>query len=436
MQFHSYLSNTISIFLSVNNNQVNQNEDELISSNDEYVQLKLYNKIYNQNMLYTNQDIKYLSSQISIDFREQQLRNIYKEKQKEKEPEIEQNQVKSILRNTIQIIPQSVLFDKKLKNISRDVDFSIEGFLYKKSPHFLQGFQLRFCILQDCKLSYFRLNDQQIIEQNPYGVLNFDVQTYDLEEKKNNYGEVSEFTLSPVGCSKLFIFKADSDYYTNQWALKVHQQLILSKGKKKLLTHLTKGYRFWRNDTFSFQQVFDQADDGDILLFRGKDIVCKGIQLFTKGQFDHVAILFRNGGVPKVLEAVQDGVGFFEWQAMKSKNWYKLYEKVIIRKLKIQRTPSMRQKLLSFIQISLGAEYSFNLNKMFMEVSAIRPNNPQNEGEKRTYFCSELVAKALKEMEVIKTEKSSTQFYPSSFEQGNRIFDEVFTQEYNVDFVQ
>ena len=55
--------------------------------------------------------------------------------------------------------------------------------------------------------------------------------------------------------------------------------------------------------------------------------MCKGIQVFTNGNYDHVAIIFRSDGVPMVLEAVSDGVGFFEWQKMKSKSWNKLYEK-------------------------------------------------------------------------------------------------------------
>ena len=58
----------------------------------------------------------------------------------------------------------------------------VEGWLKKKSPHRLQGWQSRYCRVSDRKFFYYRKKDLE----NPMGVLDFDIVTVVLSEIKEN----------------------------------------------------------------------------------------------------------------------------------------------------------------------------------------------------------------------------------------------------------
>lgn len=58
----------------------------------------------------------------------------------------------------------------------------LEGWLRKKSPHLVQGWQSRFCRLADRKFFYFKKKDLE----NPNGILEFDIVSVKLTEIKEN----------------------------------------------------------------------------------------------------------------------------------------------------------------------------------------------------------------------------------------------------------
>jgi len=58
----------------------------------------------------------------------------------------------------------------------------VEGWLKKKSPHMVQGWQARFCKLMDKKFYYYKKKDLE----NPVGVLDFDIVSVVLTEMKES----------------------------------------------------------------------------------------------------------------------------------------------------------------------------------------------------------------------------------------------------------
>lgn len=56
----------------------------------------------------------------------------------------------------------------------------LEGWLKKKSPHLVQGWQSRFCKLYDKKFVYYKKKDLE----NPMGILDFDMVSINMTEIK------------------------------------------------------------------------------------------------------------------------------------------------------------------------------------------------------------------------------------------------------------
>ena len=70
--------------------------------------------------------------------------------------------------------------------------------------------------------------------------------------------------------------------------------IIHSLGYQNTLTKVAKMQNFWRHDRISEQQFNDEAETGDILLFRGKSAGAKFMRVLTRSQYDHVGVIFRD----------------------------------------------------------------------------------------------------------------------------------------------
>lgn len=67
---------------------------------------------------------------------------------------------------------------------------------------------------------------------------------------------------------------------------------------------------------------------------------------------------------------------------------------------------------------TLGKQYEINLDKLLSFKSTIERTVEQEE--KKTYFCSELVARLYKELGLLDSSRSSTSYYPVDFtDKGN-----------------
>ena len=95
------------------------------------------------------------------------------------------------------------------------------------------------------------------------------------------------------------------------------------------------------------------AAPGDILLFRGKTLGNKLQRLFTRGKYDHVAVLFRDKkGRLAMLESMNGlGVTFTYWSEFSFSNCKSHYEKIVYRHLCCQRAREMMNRLVRFVMV-------------------------------------------------------------------------------------
>ncbi|CAD8164333.1 unnamed protein product [Paramecium octaurelia] len=311
------------------------------------------------------------------------------------------------------------------------------GVLHKKSPHWVQGYKERQCSIVNRIFRYFSMEHKKL-----EGVLNFDVQTYQLIEIKDKQGNIIEFIIKPVGkIDKIFQFKGTTPMETTKWfnTIKIHLQDSI--GFMNQLTSLCKYERYWRHERISAQQLEEDAEDGDIILFRGKDINCYVQRAFTQDDFDHVGLLLKmDNNELFIFEALpSSGVALCRWSTFNIRKWYSMYEKVVYRKLKTNRSIEFKVKLSDFVNENLGKKYSCTPSKLLMQKSILfADEQPKTEEQKnRTYFCSELVAKCYKGLGFLPKIVSSTQYWPGSFSQQNsklKLQQASLSDEYLIDF--
>ena len=78
----------------------------------------------------------------------------------------------------------------------------------------------------------------------------------------------------------------------------------------------------------------------------------------------------------------------------------------------------MQSNLDNFLNQVIGLKYGISPAKLSRRQSVTKPDEPDEAGQKnRSYFCSELIAKAFKELGIIENDKTScTMFFPHHFD--------------------
>lgn len=162
-----------------------------------------------------------------------------------------------------------------------------------------------------------------------------------------------------------------------------------------------------------------EADTGDLLLFKGNNLACSAIRSLTNTDYDHVAMVLKYSDTPDqiyILEANSNrGVVIKTWQQLKrnvGKN--KFYSMVVFRHVSFDRSEKAFQNLQIFMSQAEGLKYG--LKGVFKGFSDIDPRNVE---QGRSFFCSELIAKAFKNLGIlINDESPSSDVIPGDFGQS------------------
>ena len=135
-------------------------------------------------------------------------------------------------------------------------------------------------------------------------------------------------------------------------------------------------------------------------------------RFFTNSDFDHVAMIVKlKKRDPMVFESNQmHGVSIYDWKQYIQ--YFDLYGQVTLRKLNYIRKAEAQATLLSFMKKNLGRKYDIGLGKLLTFESDF---NWEDVKEERGYFCSELVAKALKSVGLLDEKRSSGRYWPVDF---------------------
>lgn len=113
------------------------------------------------------------------------------------------------------------------------------------------------------------------------------------------------------------------------------------------------------------------------------------------------------------------GVSISRWSTVR-RYLGDFYEQVVLRRLEIPRTAEMIARLEVFLKEAVGARYGMSTSKLLFHRSSIKPKHGAFIDEDRTFFCSELVAKAYKVLGVmVDDDRPCCQFYPSHFSSKN-----------------
>jgi hypothetical protein len=212
------------------------------------------------------------------------------------------------------------------------------------------------------------------------------------------------------GADRIFEFKADTPEIAKNWAETISKHIIESDGFKgdKTCLGLKKPWRF---DHMSSSQFCATADTGDILLFRGSQTGSKITRAFTGGYFDHVAMVLKFESDPNEIYFVEAtgnmGVSLNSWSKLKEHvGPGKFYKKLIFRHVNFERGDKMVDNLERFLSEAVGQSYGLG---GLLKQKTMKPTKDSERliQEDRSFFCSELVAKAFKLLGVIQDDDTS-----------------------------
>lgn len=279
------------------------------------------------------------------------------------------------------------------------------GWLKKQSNGLIKNWSYRYFALDGYKLYYFKLPSDKI----PKGIINFNQISIDMIAKPRDLPK--KITLKPANSTEKFLIKSSLKSELSEWASILYHTILTSRGKQKKLTGLSKKGKFWKLERISNTEFVDQADTGDILLFRSQDISSTIARGLIGSKYDHVAFIIKYvSGKIGILEATTaDGVGIVFWNHYLEHDWHTLSERIMYRQLHVERTDEMMMKLEEFVKKVEGKKFKISPVKLLQRSSRELP------GEEDSFFCSELVASAYKAMGLINQDIPASAYWPGDF---------------------
>ncbi|OQS05401.1 ribonuclease H2 subunit A [Thraustotheca clavata] len=176
-------------------------------------------------------------------------------------------------------------------------------------------------------------------------------------------------------------------------------------------------------DTIHIRILNHVVDAGDIILFRSKNAVSSVQRTITGAEWDHVGMIIE---VPnsrqryQILEATGDGVTLYPLIPRLLAYFPCFTSYMALRKLRIPPTMErfeLRDRLLEFSQRVEGKPYIMTIGKLV--------NQEESNAKLSGFFCSELIAAALKYVGLMHTDLASSCFWPGCFSTGGQVDKEL-----------
>ncbi|CAG9317557.1 unnamed protein product [Blepharisma stoltei] len=277
-----------------------------------------------------------------------------------------------------------------------------EGWIHFRPNGSFKHWMKKFVVLDEKKIRIF--NNQR--KSSFYAIFDFDQATFTIQVR--NIENAWELILYPLGHKRHFHFKT---YDIEDWAKCIFYHIKVSDGYKRDLVQGIPDYPFWKYIGISDHQFRTQAETGDIMLFQGKNIICRMQQIFTFNEYDHVAMVLKyyNGKIALLEATLENGVSIAFWDDFFKYNWFDLYEKISFRHLKVDRTESMLISLEEFLHKVIGKKYKITMKKLTNKIG--KHKFIEEDG----YFCSELVASAYRVMGLVPNNVSTSKYWPGDF---------------------
>ena len=173
--------------------------------------------------------------------------------------------------------------------------------------------------------------------------------------------------------------------------------------------------QFWRQNRIRGEDMLKMADTGDIVFFSSTMFVASMQRLVTASEYDHTAMFLRfaSGELIYFESSSNIGVQIFRWDYFYDNKLFKNFGKMAFRKLRCNRNVDKLAKLEEFVTKARGRDYNLNLKTLLKKTC--EDDDTENIPDKKTYFCSELVAACHKVLDVLPKEVPSSQYWPSTF---------------------
>ena len=221
-----------------------------------------------------------------------------------------------------------------------------------------------------------------------------------------------------------FSMQNTSDKLFNEMIQLISKAIYLSRGFKYNLFEVSLRKYFYK-DYFLKVNLFEEiAKTGDILLFRGFQKHSKCQRSFTGADYDHVALIVRQGIILYVYESTgKDGVKLRAWRDFRVNLWNLLYDKITFRqlivdkeKINVQEFEKNKEiKCTEFIKMTKGMKYTLSGCGFCCKCNMKKYGKDKKWGEYKGYFCSQLVAAAYNHMRLLTDEIDIGYYLPGSF---------------------
>jgi len=266
----------------------------------------------------------------------------------------------------------------------------------------------RYLVVKDHAIFVYKNQKKQVTE----AVIDFNSITAAI--LISNHRPWTTFKLKILGLPSTINFKIPySQTHTNElkdWLQTIHEHLewslgyLTDKATLTLTNPLTFKYPLLPNT-----DLLKYANTGDIILFRGYSKGSSLQRLFTCSKYDHVGVVLKTFDDSILLfESTSDlGVSFIDWNLFYQIGWVSKYDRVVYRKLKMNRTDEIVEKLESFISSVKDKKFKFSLKSVFGK------GGGQNENQ--TFFWSELIAAVYQVLGILPEDEVCSRYWPGSF---------------------
>jgi len=278
-----------------------------------------------------------------------------------------------------------------------------EGNLDKQSPSSFKGWQKRWFYLWEDKLVYYKPGSP--VQKGVISLKNIrDITT------PNNTNRI-DIVVSNEGKDRTYQLRAEDATSVKKWVtmIKANKARATKVGTTPIPPPV--------DEKIPLKKLHFKAHTGDVLLFCSQNTGGYIVQGVTGGEYDHIGILIRHAkNQVCVLEALgRHGVQLYKWEDFIKEKWYSQYKSMALRKLHIPNKKLRKDvviNIVNFVKEVVNCEYSWTPLKMMR-----RQSTNDMALKDRSYFCSELVAKAYKLSGILRDNCSSGSYTPAMFEE-------------------
>lgn len=161
---------------------------------------------------------------------------------------------------------------------------------------------------------------------------------------------------------------------------------------------------------------------GDLMLFESH---CAGGMIIRKaisGNVDHVGVLIGTLHELGLLESLAFcGAKMWNWDDFTKQEWRVQYSRVLWRPLFVtgSKLAEVDAKLKEFKDYANSGTHAYELD--VADITGMVSMRSGDTVDDKTFFCSELVAKAYKEAGLLREDVASCAYFPSCFEEQSNL---------------